>query len=469
MRTCLIFLLSFLLSGCSGSVQPQPTPSNTPVTVLTLPLVDLEPYVPWESMEPDIVPRYTIGEILCDKTMPDGTQIICYWHPDRLTDPDCAFTKYWAVCRGDELLRFCQETSAYDSSEDYDVTPFSDVLGQSGFRIQALRGAAYLAYDYYTVDENGVPHFLAGCANTVLEDDFNHDGVTELLWLYHGGRDAFYLSLVDGSVCEADIALLFQDNGGLTLCGADTDGLEKFLPVFFLPEAYPDSMDDPVAHPLLEGQLHFTTEALELRFPKSQLSSLNAYTLKDGVPQVKVFGTPDWTPLGPAIPAPQSWAGQDLAGRNEVKTWAGIKPAWTALQMVSARDGWLVLSIGRGIAGMDTYVYRTRDGGSTWDEASPLPGDAWLPAQAAFLDGSHAVITTSVFDGAPVYTTADGGQTWAEADLPLSEGDSVYSPEGLSLVGETIWLHMRAAGPNGSSHSETFFSTDGGKTWTLGI
>ncbi|MDO4315321.1 MAG: hypothetical protein Q4C45_06040 [Oscillospiraceae bacterium] len=218
MRFRLAALLSclLLLAGCSGQAaasrlpQPKAESAGEAVAVLSLPPGELEPYEPPESMEPDRVSADTMGEILCDKTLPDGTEIVCYWHPDYLTDPEYQYTKYWAVRRGDELLRFCREDSAYSSSEDYDVTAFSGVLGQDGFRIKAHRGAAYLAYDYYVVDGDGVPRLLADCANTVLEGDFNSDGVTELLWFYHGGREAYYYALLNGQVCFADVTSAFS-------------------------------------------------------------------------------------------------------------------------------------------------------------------------------------------------------------------------------------------------------------------
>lgn len=478
MRTYLTLLLScFLLSGCSGPItvsqlpQPEARPDDELVTVLSLPLAETVPYEPWGSMEPDTVSAGTMGEILCDKTLPDGTEIVCYWHPDHLTDPDYQFTKYWAVRRGGELLRFCQEESGYDSSGDYDVTPFSDILGQSGFRIRALRGAAYMAYDYYVLDENGVPRLLADCANDVVEADFNNDGVTELMWFYHGGQEIFYYALLDGQVCFADVTSALADMSPLYFW-ADTGFLDTSpipagaaLPVFYLP-CGGTPWDKAVAYPTLAAQLRFTPEAVEFQIPESQLWTMNCYALEDGVPCVKHSGETDWTPLGPAVPSPASWADQDLAGRNKLETWAGIAPSWSAMQMVSAGDGWLVLSLGRGVAGTDTYVYRTRYSGVTWTEVAPLPVDAWKPFKAAFPDSEHAVIATEVFNEAPVYTTADGGETWIEADLPLPEPDAGWQPENLWLDGGDLYLCMGTTGADGSCHA-ALRSADGGQIWKL--
>ena len=147
-------------------------------------------------MEPDTVSTDTMGDVLRDKTMPDGTQIVCY------REPGSTNIKYWAIRRGDTLLRFCAEESAYGG--DYSAEPFSHVLGQSGFRILASRGAGYFAYDYYVLDSAGVPRLLAGCANRVEEADFNGDGETDLRWYYHGEAEVYTYFRYGGNLYVSD-------------------------------------------------------------------------------------------------------------------------------------------------------------------------------------------------------------------------------------------------------------------------
>ncbi|WP_455580883.1 WD40/YVTN/BNR-like repeat-containing protein [Dysosmobacter sp.] len=154
-----------------------------------------------------------------------------------------------------------------------------------------------------------------------------------------------------------------------------------------------------------------------------------------------------------------------MAGRDTVKTWAEVTPAFTQLEMVSADDGWLVLSIGHGIGGMDTYSYRTHDGGKTWAGASPLPENAWLPDKCAFLDGLHAVVTTKVFQGAPVFATNDGGKTWLEIALPLPK-DQTVQPVDLRLSGGGLYLTMAWNSPGGAHQTITLSSRDLGQTWS---
>lgn len=164
----------------------------------SIPLTGLTPYAP-ATMEPDRVGVDTMGEVLCDETLPDGTQVVCYWVPGS------QYTKYWAIRSGDQLLRFCEEDSGYWGP--YRVEPFTGVLGRDGFRIEAPRGAAYVAYDYYVLDETGTPRLLAACANQVVQRDLNGDGVVELLWFYHSS-EAFCLFQQGDTVYEADLNAL---------------------------------------------------------------------------------------------------------------------------------------------------------------------------------------------------------------------------------------------------------------------
>ena len=192
---------ALLLAACSapqenGEVPAAVSSQTESISQEKAVFPDAQVYTPENNMEPDRVSAGTMGDILCDQTLPDGTQVVCYW------EPGSEFTKYWAIRQGDNtLLRFCQEDSAYDSG--YAVESFSQVLGQDGFRILAPRGAAYFAYDYYVLDEEGVPRLIADCANTVEEIDLNQDGETDLRWYYHGNRETTVYFRRDGQLYQS--------------------------------------------------------------------------------------------------------------------------------------------------------------------------------------------------------------------------------------------------------------------------
>ena len=41
-------------------------------------LLSAEPYIPVNDMKADVTSADTMGKVLCDETMPDGTRIVCY-------------------------------------------------------------------------------------------------------------------------------------------------------------------------------------------------------------------------------------------------------------------------------------------------------------------------------------------------------------------------------------------------------
>ena len=219
-------LLAGVVSACTftGAVPPDESDSqldDSPRVLtgeepeLVIPLDGLEPYEPWLSMEPDTVSADTMGELLCDQTLPDGTEIVCYWAPDHLTNPEHELTKYWAIRQGDSLLRFWKEEAGYPIG--YTAGSFDHILGHKGFWIECSWGAAFFARDYYIFDETGVPRLLADCANDVTEFDLDGDGEDELLcWDYDGGGGAYvYLLRSDGTLCRAEISSLVLDSDAL--------------------------------------------------------------------------------------------------------------------------------------------------------------------------------------------------------------------------------------------------------------
>lgn len=209
---------------------PAPGPATAPVTtpkpsaapkvidrepVLSIPLTGLEPYVVEDDritaeeprpgiLEPDTASVDTMGEALVDKTLSDGTRIVCYWDPA----PENQYSKYWAIRDGDTLLRFYKEESGYN--RDYDVGEYTGLFDHDGFILYAPRGGAYFAIDYWYLDEDGMPRMLADCSNRVIRADWNGDGEDDLMWFYHDSpylyfrRDGvLYLAGVLGLVEEA--------------------------------------------------------------------------------------------------------------------------------------------------------------------------------------------------------------------------------------------------------------------------
>lgn len=211
-RGTLPLVLALVLTLAAGSLAacttrplpaetaPEPVqaePAEGGAVTVSFPLSGLEPYVPLSAWTPDTVPAEALGEVLAEAELMDGRQILCYW------EPGSEYTKYWAVRQGDELLRFAVEDSAYAGG--YSVEDFSSLLGRSGFVIEAPRGAAYTARDYYVFDGEGVPRLLAGCAQPTYAPDLDGDGRSDLLWFGHGGREAYCYLVWEGALYRVDL------------------------------------------------------------------------------------------------------------------------------------------------------------------------------------------------------------------------------------------------------------------------
>lgn len=487
-------LCALLLAGCAApageDLPPEaagPAEDTVPAeaaveyaAALTIPLAELEPYAPLVSMEPDVAGVETMGEVLCDETLPGGARVVCYWRPDHMADPDAPgdqdarYEKHWAIHQGDKLLRFCAEYSGYE--DGYGVRPFSNVLGRSGFCIEAPRGAAYTAYDYYVFDDTGVPRLLMDCSNDVLERDINGDGVTELLWNYHGGQFVTCAFLRDGTVYRVEMMSLLAER--LPFPGLPAGDLRRWgaegLPVSILAGGWA-VVNEPGLKRYIEGYLRLTEDALELDVPAEQVPleawAGKRYTLIEGAPACRDIvpedgPEPPWTVLGPAVPAPREWAGQDLAGRNEAETWAGVEPSYLTVEMVSVLEGWMMVSANHGVgANADNYVYRTHDGGVTWQEAAKLAEAGRYPSAVEFFDAFHAVVGIERFDGAPVFVTRDGGESWEQADLSLLDDPDSWQAYRISHSGDRIYIDL-CRGTGDKTEYRQVVSRDWGETWT---
>ncbi|HIY15862.1 MAG TPA: hypothetical protein H9839_00855 [Candidatus Intestinimonas stercorigallinarum] len=187
---------------------------------------------------------------------------------------------------------------------------------------------------------------------------------------------------------------------------------------------------------------------------------------------IRYPGEEDWTELPPLLPAPSAWAEQDLAGRDELDHLTGdLLGADPGLQagFVDAENGWLTFSSTASLGPIsDTCVYRTHDGGRTWEETACLTGGSdalpslWFSVRcAAFLDNDRAVLCTGLFLDAPVFYTTDGGYTWQTAQLP----DPDLAAETLSVEGDRLVMTARRCGDGGGS-TLTLVSEDGGAVWT---
>jgi photosystem II stability/assembly factor-like uncharacterized protein len=134
-----------------------------------------------------------------------------------------------------------------------------------------------------------------------------------------------------------------------------------------------------------------------------------------------------------------------------------------SMHMINAGTGWA--------AGSTTdRILRTTDGGSHWDDVTPKAAKAgtWI---TFFLDANNAWLASSLQPGsgspdfsATIYRTADGGRSWQQAGVAAADQGW---PASLDFVDRAHgWLFMRLGGAAGSDGVALYETANGGTTWT---
>ena len=130
-----------------------------------------------------------------------------------------------------------------------------------------------------------------------------------------------------------------------------------------------------------------------------------------------------------------------------------------AIQMMDTTTGWA--------GAADHHILRTTDGGTSWQDVTPAYAHS---AQAVgdveeFLSASLAWVAIAPANGTPptqVYRTTDGGQTWQMSTVPTTSqlGQLTF------LDPQHGWLLAGIQAAAGPKAVDVFRTSDGGKTWT---
>jgi photosystem II stability/assembly factor-like uncharacterized protein len=174
------------------------------------------------------------------------------------------------------------------------------------------------------------------------------------------------------------------------------------------------------------------------------------------------------TPVGTGTPTAQATGTTaSTASATPSATPSPVShPLINAIWMSNATTGW---------AHTTTHlILHTTDAGQSWQNVTPpYPADSTMDVPPVFASLNGTVAWVAVFekqqpDGSVpnvLFRTSDGGHTWQEAMLPrghfgASQVQFVNAQDGWVLAGF-------GGGAAGSQAMDLFRSTDGGQTWTL--
>jgi photosystem II stability/assembly factor-like uncharacterized protein len=137
----------------------------------------------------------------------------------------------------------------------------------------------------------------------------------------------------------------------------------------------------------------------------------------------------------------------------------------TSMQMMTPGEGWATGTVNNG----PPAVFRTTDAGMGWQNVSPPAAAPAFITTPYFLDPDHAWVAASSPGGSDlttvmVYRTADGGQTW-QGGVPLSiQGGG--GAGSLDFIDPQLgWLIADLGAAAGHEAVEIFRTVDGGMQW----
>lgn len=137
----------------------------------------------------------------------------------------------------------------------------------------------------------------------------------------------------------------------------------------------------------------------------------------------------------------------------------GASVYFSALDFVSANEGWIAETRASGSLAGPTDLYRTTDGGRSWQRQ--LTWDGPGPEQVRFsANGKDGLVVGR--GGVPLFRTADGGASWERMSLPPEAGQVAALLYFLDAREGWVVSYLNDATPG---FAAVFHTTDGGGHW----
>jgi photosystem II stability/assembly factor-like uncharacterized protein len=216
--------------------------------------------------------------------------------------------------------------------------------------------------------------------------------------------------------------------------------------------------------------MFFLTALLGCSPPETQILATSAPTIIPPTMTVRPSDTP-LPPTETATPLPPT---PTLPPANPIQHYPnGQEFTVTSIHMIDANLGW---GIG-GLIDPGEHVLRTVDGGTTWIDVTPPEQDApegdRRTATGFFQDAQTAWVIFSYTSGVTpaqsvVWRTQDGGASWqASQPLDLTNLTEFYNPSNLQFVGgQTGWLMAHVGVGMMHDYIVLYRSQDGGVSWS---